>query len=649
MKKPFFANSILVISLLTAILVAATEVPFWISFFTCVMIAWKFLMEKNWVRPLSPILPPIFGFLVFVIVYIQYRTLWGQEESTTIMLGLAAVTILNFSSDRDHQFLVLLGFIIVMIKAVFSIDLIWIAPSALAFMGLWLSLISNPKIAKFKFLFWHSMKSLPVMLLLFFLFPRIVIFQTNNIQKKIAKIGISEDLKPGDIEQIVGQNSLAFRAEFLSQFYLQTNELYWRGVVLTGSNNLEWFKDPNSFFIKQSEKSPSSKIVYKVVLEPSTSKLIYTLDSQSRITETNIPIQPVAESTFKSAANDDQQIQYTAISSTVANFTMSPEDSKVGSNYLQHADLPPRTKKFIQDLKSKNKTIAGQLKALKDFFSNTSFVYTLSPGRYSNMDEFLFARRKGFCGHFAASFATLARHLGIPARVVIGYQGGTYNIAGGFWKVSQKDAHAWTELGIDGQWQRVDPTQWVSPLRLSLGGEDFFSLSESDQILFSHTPNWRKDDSYSQFWDDMTSIFDSLNYKWTLFLLNFDKQTQLEFLKDLSAEWPTGLLFLFLIAALILTLTKRRARLATAGLNPISKLMVSVEFNCARLGIPVNPSSTPLMTLNNLNSIFDDRTDLIKRFGQEYESVIYQNKNLSQNIHRWKKEWKQFFNQRVTK
>lgn len=53
----------------------------------------------------------------------------------------------------------------------------------------------------------------------------------------------------------------------------------------------------------------------------------------------------------------------------------------------------------------------------------------------------------------------MLRAAGIPARVVAGYQGGELSRGGNVWEVRQMDAHAWTEVWLDGQgWVRVDPT-----------------------------------------------------------------------------------------------------------------------------------------------------------------------------------------------
>ena len=58
----------------------------------------------------------------------------------------------------------------------------------------------------------------------------------------------------------------------------------------------------------------------------------------------------------------------------------------------------------------------------------------------------------------------MMRSVGIPARIVLGYQGGEVNPLGGHLIVRQSDAHAWTEVWLEGDgWSRVDPTSAVAP------------------------------------------------------------------------------------------------------------------------------------------------------------------------------------------
>ena len=82
---------------------------------------------------------------------------------------------------------------------------------------------------------------------------------------------------------------------------------------------------------------------------------------------------------------------------------------------------------------------------------NREFTYTLEPPLLDPRDpydDFLFNAKRGFCEHYAGSFALLMRAAGIPARVVTGYQGGEVNPFSNELIVRQADAHAWTEIWL---------------------------------------------------------------------------------------------------------------------------------------------------------------------------------------------------------
>jgi len=113
-----------------------------------------------------------------------------------------------------------------------------------------------------------------------------------------------------------------------------------------------------------------------------------------------------------------------------------------------------------------------QIQDLLNWFDSGTFTYTTASvdgTTTGTLEDFLFGSRTGYCEQFAASMALLARSLGIPSRMVVGFLPGTQQ-ADGTWQVTTHQTHAWTELylrrtvTVDGQnypeegWFSVDPT-----------------------------------------------------------------------------------------------------------------------------------------------------------------------------------------------
>lgn len=90
------------------------------------------------------------------------------------------------------------------------------------------------------------------------------------------------------------------------------------------------------------------------------------------------------------------------------------------------------------------------------------FEYSLhlkkAPRRIDPVWHFLTQTRSGHCEFFASGFALLARAAGIPSRMVTGYRVFEWNAVGEYYMVRSRDAHAWVEIFVDGDWQLIDPT-----------------------------------------------------------------------------------------------------------------------------------------------------------------------------------------------
>lgn len=128
-------------------------------------------------------------------------------------------------------------------------------------------------------------------------------------------------------------------------------------------------------------------------------------------------------------------------------------------------DLPPRVGELARALVGSETNPRAQAQAIERYLRRLPYSYEVRPLPRNGdaVDQFLFEMRQGYCTYYASSMAVLARSLGIPARVAVGYATGTLDVATGSYTVREQDAHAWPELYLGGQWVPFEPTP-VRPL-----------------------------------------------------------------------------------------------------------------------------------------------------------------------------------------
>jgi hypothetical protein len=202
------------------------------------------------------------------------------------------------------------------------------------------------------------------------------------------------------------------------------------------------------------------------------------------------------------------------------------------------------------------------------------------------VDEFMFETRRGFCGHYASAFATLMRAAGIPAHVVTGYQGGTFNRFADYWIVRQSDAHAWTEVWIEGRgWLRIDPTSAIAPNRVERGADD---ASGADEPL---TGRWER---HSAWLADARLRLDALRQIWRERILFFDQDSQQQMLAWLNIPEPDGQKLVLVLAAAMtavlcwLTWSVRR-EVDPSSKEPLIRAYARLCTKLAAVGIPRLP------------------------------------------------------------
>jgi len=136
------------------------------------------------------------------------------------------------------------------------------------------------------------------------------------------------------------------------------------------------------------------------------------------------------------------------------------ELANVDPTYLALPPVPSDVLSLARRITAGLPTAYDKARALQDYLRN-HYSYSLSvpPGHsYSALQQFLFVTRRGYCEQFAGSYAVMARAVGLPTRVAVGFTPGTLG-SDGLWHVYGLHAHAWPEvqLGRFG-WVAFDPT-----------------------------------------------------------------------------------------------------------------------------------------------------------------------------------------------
>ena len=134
----------------------------------------------------------------------------------------------------------------------------------------------------------------------------------------------------------------------------------------------------------------------------------------------------------------------------------------VDERYAQDPELSAYAQELLDRTTAGLRSDFDRVVAVQRLFRETSFVYTGSkrprhPGSADLLTSFLQDRR-GACQQYASAMAALVRGLGIPARVAVGFTGGS-PVGSDRYEVTTREGHAWPEVWFEGAgWVRFEPT-----------------------------------------------------------------------------------------------------------------------------------------------------------------------------------------------
>lgn len=256
---------------------------------------------------------------------------------------------------------------------------------------------------------------------------------------------------------------------------------YWRIVALdsyTGAEGGRWTlsaEGDGSVRVGLPDDVPPSSLVQEFAIGPLGERW---LPAAYRPVAINLPDTLVVESSGTIVADADEVsgLRYQVASKLPPlagqQFTEAEQAATAvppPADLRRFLELPQTTDiARIKEIATRVVTDAGaatpyaQAEALRDYFrADGRFTYDTTVGSNDDAPAILafLESRQGFCVQFASAYAVMARSLGIPARVAVGFTPGE-KVAADTYRVTSHDAHAWPEIYLAGMgWTHLfDPT-----------------------------------------------------------------------------------------------------------------------------------------------------------------------------------------------
>jgi protein-glutamine gamma-glutamyltransferase len=593
------------------------QLPLWCSLFTGVVLLWRARLAVTNAPLPSRRLVVMVLVLVGLLTIWSHRTLLGKEAGITMVVAMMALKTLELRARRDAFVVFFLGFFVVLTQFLNSQSMLVAAAMLVSIWGLLTALVlahmpvGQPAIAQAGLLAARAaLLGAPVMALLFLLFPRIGPLW-GVPQDAMAKTGLSNSMSLGAMADLAKDDSIALRIRFEGR-PPPPDAMYLRGPVLGSFDGREWKRvepGPARGARPQPELQLSGPVLrYEMTLEPlrlTTLPLLEMAPEAPRIEGLNV------------TRRDDQQwvadrpiaerLRFTA----QAQLAFAHGPRSYTSSLQELLALPPgfnpRTLAWAAQMRRDERYAGADARtlaqALLAHIRQGGFGYTLEPGPYGRdaIDEFWLDRKLGFCEHFAASFVVVMRAMGVPARVVTGYQGADPQLADGYIVVRNSYAHAWAEIWQPGiGWTRVDPTSAVAPDRIgasrSLAPQPGFvagAFAAMSPTMLAH----------------LRGVWEAVNNRWNQWVLSYSRGQQLDLLKRLGVASPSWEDLAYLLIGALSVLSVIAAGWAWWDRNrqePWARLQLRVQRALQRLGIEAGMHHPPRKLAQSVRARFGE-------------------------------------------
>ncbi|MBY0574963.1 MAG: DUF3488 and transglutaminase-like domain-containing protein [Undibacterium sp.] len=624
---------LLVFACLSVVLQHYGAIATWIILCSLALMAWRVYLTLSG-RQLPPrwqLLP--ITMILMVAIFFNFHRYIGREAGVAMLLLLLSCKMLEMRVKNDLYVVSFLGFFLLQTSFFNSQTLSSALLVLLSSIALLLAQLS-PQFAQTIPSLWVRLKvilkilalAVPITIIGFFLFPRI----TGPLwglpsDANIARSGLSDSMSPGNISKLAMSEELVFRVKFYNGVP-EKSAFYWRAMSLTNYDGRTWTKTPSARqSIEPNITVQEPALHQQIILEPSGTQNLFALESVVKapsIKELGSQLNQDGEIIANGVIN--QRLRYEVDSYPHYILGANIATSELNASLQLPYNVNPLTRAYALSLASNYRTPLERVSAVLRYFRIEKFYYTLEPpplGRDS-VDEFLFTTRSGFCEHYSSAFVVIMRSMGIPARVVTGYQGGTLNTHDGYYEIRQSDAHAWAEVWLrDRGWVRVDPTAAVAPDRI------IKNLSATQQAtgLAGMVGDLIGQNSW---FGTLRMQWSALNNSWNQWVLNYNEAKHSNLLGQLgldNLDWRKTLFSIFIIGSLIigslaLPLLRHRPQI-----SPIDRLYLSLCAELQGQGWTRQVHEGPLAFLERLKSELPaNKFTLVQAFMRIYIANKYQ-------------------------
>lgn len=527
--------------------------PVWVTAATVVISGWRLAAAYRGWPLFSRGARIVFALFAFLGVFISYHTLNGPDAGTALLTLLAALKLMEARSLRDYFLLLVIALFIGIANFLHDQSI----PLALYMIpALWLTItaqlnIAHPDTGQSFSLSARTaarllLPALPIAAVLFLLFPRVPgPLWGIGLPQQSGVTGLSTSMSPDSLSQLAQSDAVAFRVRFTGT-PPPLSKLYWRALVLHDYDGTTWHLGESSWVLHQQLETRGTPITYDITLEPNNLRILYALDLPVRIPDdaflsTDFELgthQPVTELKL-----------YKVTSYTDYSYGIGLPAWRRQRDLKLPDGIDPRARALVKQWQSASTDAAQIVDDALTMFHEQPFRYTLQPGAITGdnrIDQFLFDTRRGFCEHYASAFVFLMRAAGIPAHVVVGYQGGTQNPLDGYYVIRQEDAHAWAEVWLPQRgWVRIDPTAAVDPARVDRGVSQALPANELPGYIFRRHP-WL---------NNIRNTWDAVDNGWNQWVLAYGPELQERFFTRIGlhyGDWDElALVLLLLVGALL--------------------------------------------------------------------------------------------------